>query len=218
MSAVSLLLAGEPATHDTRSTRVSIQLRALLDDLHLTQLVEGTSHLHYEADFQVAGNELGIEPSTVLCEACRELTRNPPEAWLRYNTSPEEITSRSGPSYNLAPPRREAWALFHRSIFELISCVYSARGKCHICHLFWHACRRKARLRRHEGRRLRIEWQETALEVALLDRAHSQKHSLFHLYLSIPEVRPWVYGPANPSIYIQVARGKYFGIAGSRMG
>lgn len=198
MSADSLLLAGELHSRKTRSPgRASMQLKAILDDRHLTQLEESPSHLYYEPDFQLAGEELGVDPPTILCEACRNLMRDPPKLF--------KADARNN---SRCFPKAEYWVPHHSTFFELIECCYSSQDKCHMCHLFWHAFQRTASFYRREEIQPKILWQKYGLEVCLVEVLNWAGKSDGRLFLNVYDVSPDSGAEINTSHQVNIALSK----------
>lgn len=159
MAIDALLLANIASSLTTRSaSRIPTTLRALLHHEHIYDLEQNISSYQYDDGFEVVGNELGIDPPTMLCAHCRELMRNPPKLFDWRNNA--------GATRGASPPV-EFWVPFHSSFFQLVDCCHSRKGRCHLCQLFWHGFQREIIRRRENGERFSITWYNNDLEACL---------------------------------------------------
>lgn len=160
-----LLLAGQgqkPLTDAAPSTpsagsRTSLLLRALLHDCQLSQLEKNPSIDHYD-DFEVVGSELGVDPPTVFCGACRDLLKITLELG---SDSPFDLLQTQFGSYDFSPIPH------HKDLFEFLDCCNSPRGSCHLCHILLFSCRRKISIRRATGQSQQLGASFTPLSLTI---------------------------------------------------
>lgn len=144
----SLKPLSETATSfPSAGSRTSLLLRVLLHDCQLSQLEQNASIDHYD-DFEVVGSELGVDPPTVFCGACRHLLKITSELG---SDSPFDLLQRQFGSYDSSPIPH------HKDFFEFLDCCHSPSGSCHLCQIMLFSCQRKISIRWATGQSQQLE-------------------------------------------------------------